>query len=177
MEILWERTVSAVLRPIRRKLCRNCAFPKNFHTRKFGKISVFYAVLLVFYRFIYHQNLINYFALAEKKVECRYCVESLLIWSYSGPHFTVFGLNAERYSLSLPIQSECGKIRTTIAPNTDTFYAGRLFANLRCGLRLFLKALKLHLKNKSLHYIRAESYHNCNFRCTKNEVFHYGFLQ
>ena len=26
------------------KLCRNCAFPQNFHTRTLGEISVFYAV-------------------------------------------------------------------------------------------------------------------------------------
>ena len=29
----------------------------------------------------------------------------------------------ERYSISLHIQSECGKIRTRITPNTDFFYA------------------------------------------------------
>ena len=28
----------------RPKLCGNCAFPKNFHTRKLGEITVFYAV-------------------------------------------------------------------------------------------------------------------------------------
>ena len=28
----------------RPKLCRNCAFPENFHTSKLGEISVFYAV-------------------------------------------------------------------------------------------------------------------------------------
>ena len=26
------------------KLCGNCAFPQNFHTRKLGEIMVFYAV-------------------------------------------------------------------------------------------------------------------------------------
>ena len=26
------------------KLCRNCAFPQNFHTTKLGEIGVFYAV-------------------------------------------------------------------------------------------------------------------------------------
>ena len=31
---------------------------------------------------------------------------------FSGPYFLVFGLNKERYYVSLPIQSECGKIRT-----------------------------------------------------------------
>ena len=49
-------------------------------------------------------------------------VKSVGIRSYSGPHFPVFGLNRERY-VSLLIQSECGKKRTRITPNTDTFYA------------------------------------------------------
>ena len=31
---------------------------------------------------------------------------------FSGPHFPAFGLHAERYSVSLRIQSECRKIRT-----------------------------------------------------------------
>ena len=43
--------------------------------------------------------------------------------SYSGPYFPAFGLNTERYTISLRIQSECGKILTRITPNTDTFYA------------------------------------------------------
>ena len=47
---------------------------------------------------------------------------SIRIWSYSGPYFPAFGLNTERYSVSLGIRSECGKMRTRITPNTDTFY-------------------------------------------------------
>ena len=51
-------------------------------------------------------------------------VKSVRIRSYSGPHFPAFGLNTERYGVSLCIDSECGKIRTRIDPNTDTFNAG-----------------------------------------------------
>ena len=51
-----------------------------------------------------------------------HCVKRVRIRSYSGPYFPAFGLNTERYSGSLRIQSECGKIRTRIIPNTDTFY-------------------------------------------------------
>ena len=43
-EILWKGTVSAEFRANHPKLCGNCSFPQNFHTRKFGEISVFYAV-------------------------------------------------------------------------------------------------------------------------------------
>ena len=51
-----------------------------------------------------------------------YCVKSVRIRSYSGPHFPTFGLNTERYSVSLCIQSECEKMRTRTTPNTDTSY-------------------------------------------------------
>ena len=44
------------------------------------------------------------------------------ILSYSGPNFPAFGLNTERYSVSLRIHSECGKMRTRITPNMDNFY-------------------------------------------------------
>ena len=37
------------------------------------------------------------------------------------PYFPAFGLNTERYSVSLRIQSECGKIQTSKTPNTGTF--------------------------------------------------------
>ena len=52
-----------------------------------------------------------------------HCVKIVRIWSYSGPYFPAFGLNTERYFVSLSVQSECGKIRTRITPNADTFYA------------------------------------------------------
>ena len=51
------------------------------------------------------------------------CPYSELFWSLFFPHFAAFGLNTERYSVCLRIQSEFGKIRTRITPNTDTFYA------------------------------------------------------
>ena len=52
-----------------------------------------------------------------------HCVKSVRIRSHSGLYFPAFGLNTERYFVTLRIQSECGKIRTRITPNTDTFYA------------------------------------------------------
>ena len=50
-------------------------------------------------------------------------LKSVRIRSYSGPHFPAFGLNTEKYGVSLRIQSKCGKVRTKITPNTYTFYA------------------------------------------------------
>ena len=37
------------------------------------------------------------------------------------PHFSAFGLNTERYGVSVRIQSKCPKMQTRITPNTDTF--------------------------------------------------------
>ena len=47
-----------------------------------------------------------------------HCVKSVLIRSYSGPHFPAFGLNA-------------GKMKTRITPNTDTFYSVGLNKSIR----------------------------------------------
>ena len=45
------------------------------------------------------------------------------IRSFSGPYFPAFGLNTERYSVSLRIKSKCGKIQTRKSLNTDSFHA------------------------------------------------------
>ena len=41
-----------------------------------------------------------------------HCVKSVRIRSYSGPHFSAFRLNMEKFGVSLRIQSECGKCRS-----------------------------------------------------------------
>ena len=51
-----------------------------------------------------------------------HCVKSVFIPSYSDPHFPAFALNTERYPVFLRIQSEFGKMRTRITPNTYTYY-------------------------------------------------------
>ena len=52
-----------------------------------------------------------------------HCVKSVRIRSCSGPHFSAFELNTEKYSVTLGIHSEYGEVRTKITPNTDTFHA------------------------------------------------------
>ena len=74
---------------------------------------------------------------------------SELFWSAFFPHFPAFGLNTERYSVSLSIQSECEKMRTRIIPNTDilhgVFYFLHLlhflFWMLNSGIWVFPKSL------------------------------------
>ena len=50
------------------KLCGNCAFPQNFHTRKLREITVFFAVIMAKSRY---EAILNF----PKKY---------LIWSYLG---------------------------------------------------------------------------------------------
>ena len=50
-------------------------------------------------------------------------MKSVRIRGFSGPYVPVFGLNTERYSVSLCIQSECGKIQIRKTLNADTFHA------------------------------------------------------
>ena len=75
-----------------------------------------------------------------------HCVKRARIRNYFGPYFPAFGLNAERYSVSLRTQAEWGEIRTRITPNTDTFYAVTF-----CRFSSFF--LYFHLENKCNHEI------------------------
>ena len=52
-----------------------------------------------------------------------HCVKNVHIRSFSGLYFPAFGLNTERYGVSLHIHPKCGKIGTRKTPNTDTFHA------------------------------------------------------
>ena len=51
-----------------------------------------------------------------------HCIRSVRIRSCFGRYFPAFRLNTERYFVFLRIQSECGKIRTRITSNSDTFH-------------------------------------------------------
>ena len=62
-------------------------------------------------------------------------VESVRIWGYFGPHFPAFGLNTERYGVSLRTQSECGKMRTRKTPNMYTFHVVYMYTFSSCLLQ------------------------------------------
>ena len=58
-----------------------------------------------------------------------HCCKSVPVRSWSGQYFPAFGLNTDRYGVSLRIQSKWEKIRTRITLNTDTFYAVTISTN------------------------------------------------
>ena len=74
----------------------------------------------------------------NRLINISHCVKSFRIRSYSGPYFPAFGLSTERYFVFLCIQSERGKIRTRITPNTDTFHAVSQYQN-----HIWIKKLSL----------------------------------
>ena len=59
-----------------------------------------------------------------------HCAKSGHIRSYSGPYFPAFGLNTERYSESLCIQSECGKILLALNSFISGYVSKKLGTNL-----------------------------------------------
>ena len=72
----------------------------------------------------------------ESLILYKHCMKNVRIRSFSGPHFPAFGLNTERYSVSLRIQSECGKMQTRISPNTDSFHAVIAIMKIRQWMRI-----------------------------------------
>ena len=58
----------------------------------------------------------------------KHCMKSVCIRSFSGLHFHTFGLNTERYSVSLHSQSERREMRTRKTPNTDTIHTVKQIA-------------------------------------------------
>ena len=71
----------------------------------------------------------------KKMVTRAHCVKNVRIWSYSGPYFPAFGLNTERYGVFLLIRSKCGKIRTRITLNRDTFHSVNIYKTDRIAIK------------------------------------------
>ena len=109
--------------------------------------------ILKIYKSIHHVSLAvmqTFFDLNQYNLGSNYHrVKSVRIRSFFGPYFAAFGLNTERYFLSLRIQSECGKIRTRTTWNkylpirTQALCLNGVF----CGIR-FLKNVKTLIFSK-----------------------------
>ena len=68
-------------------------------------------------------EIVSLHGLSPSCPEHHHCVKSVCIRIFSGPYFFAFELYTEGYSVTLRIQSECGKIRPRKTPNKDTFHA------------------------------------------------------
>ena len=85
-------------------------------------------------------------------------VKSVRVRSYSSPHFPAFGLHMEKYSVSLSIQSDCGKIRTRITPNMDTFHAVLAACHV-CLYIWFEKKLQINQQLVTLFHLLINNSH------------------
>ena len=98
--------------------------------------------------------------LDKQKLCNRHCVKSVRIRSFSGPYFPAFGLNRERYGISLRIQTECGKIRNSKTSNIDTFHAVRTISHWSENLRMAPER-NFRFCRKCKHPRGEESMSNC----------------
>ena len=65
-------------------------------------------------------NQLQFYIIKIRNIDNIHWVKRVRIWNFSNLYFPAFGLNRERYSVSLHIQFECGKIGTRITRNTDS---------------------------------------------------------
>ena len=85
-----------------------------------------------------------------------HCEKIANIRSFPGPYFPAFGLNKETYSVSLRIQSLCGKIRTRKTPNMDTSHIVLLSSIFRLFPRRGPSLLKYWHKQTTLNIPRQD---------------------
>ena len=71
-----------------------------------------------------------------------HCAKSARIKSFFGPWYL-----AEKYGVSLHIQSECGKIQTRKTPNTDIFYAVSVSGPIKLVMPTFHQFVKRALES------------------------------
>ena len=68
-----------------------------------------------------------------------HCVKRVCIRSCSGPHFSAFGLNTERYGVSLNSVRMRENV-DLITPNTDNFHAV-VHLLFRCSVQIYIISL------------------------------------
>ena len=71
-------------------------------------------------------NIIKQIQIVVDLTQILHCVKGVHTQSFFGPYFPVFGLNTERYSVSLRILSECRKMRNRTTPNRKIFRSALL---------------------------------------------------
>ena len=114
---------------MKRHICLRRSYPLNFHKGCLPQISL--DGLEYLDSFVIEENDLGFLQCVLLPVVWSFLislgnfhfVKIVRIPSYSCPYFTTFGLNTERYGVCLRVQSECGKIRTRITPNTYTIYS------------------------------------------------------
>ena len=119
--------VSIIQQISRRALMKN-SFSKVAFTWVFSCIDLLYHLSNTFF---FEEHLWN-----TAYESCRMSQRQVTIWSYSGPHFSAFGLNTERYGVSLNSVRMRENV-DLITPNTDTFHAV-VHLLFRCSFQIYI---------------------------------------
>ena len=109
-EICKNRQISIIFWKKKVIFSTKSKFLKISLTKQFLETAVTDVHFMIISLLASNQNNLDHIALAP----CYTAQKVSFIRSYSGPYFPAFGLNTERYKVSLRIQSECKKIRTRI---------------------------------------------------------------
>ena len=118
LEVFCKKSVPKILQNSQESTCAGFSFWYSYKLHAFNFMKASDTDLFLCISRYFSEKL--FFEILSRRP---HCAKSVRIRSYSGSYFPAFGLNTERYGVSLRIQSECRKIRTRITPNTDTFHA------------------------------------------------------
>ena len=111
------------------------------HSKWFLLYQQYYSKEESWCKFMIKCSIQNYFRQFTKNLSFSFqwqCVKSVRIWSFSGPYCPIFGLNTERKSVSLRIQSECGKIQTRKLKIRSVKYITHRLGNVLLFLNLIV---------------------------------------
>ena len=140
----WRRKITSDFTKIlihcmlrQRTACQNLRFIFNFSQELNIQILKYFQGKTSKYKIIFFKGLFQelfwYFEerfFSYSILTSSHCVKVSLFVLISGPHFPAFGIDTKRYGVSPRNQCECGKMRTRITPNTDTFNVVSFLANL-----------------------------------------------
>ena len=108
-----------------------------------------------------------------------HCVISVRIRCFSGPYFAAFGLNTEKYGVSLRIQSECGNIRSRKTLNTDTFHTVFvkpkiiLFSTCKKVFSFVLYGMMTHFSSERKPSLQRNHVHvHCQYSCSCSQLYY-----
>ena len=86
----------------------------------------------------------NMNAASGLKESTKNCIKGARIRNFSGPYFLAFGLNKNRYSVSLRIKSDRRKIQARKTPYTDTFHAVKKHCFFLVFWKLMVKGFEVN---------------------------------
>ena len=77
-------------------------------------MTLLWAIFIANFEHVSHLFLVFLLLISKKFIFVEIVIHGVKYGVFSGPYFSAFGLNTERYSVSLHIEFECGKVTLRI---------------------------------------------------------------